>query len=69
MLVSIGILFPVASALAGGTKGEGEAVVQTPAEFYKDKTEFLCDVKVGFFKRLLAGWIARREMKKISSGR
>jgi tripartite-type tricarboxylate transporter receptor subunit TctC len=39
VIFSIGILFfPVASALAVGEQEEGEVVVQTPAEFYKDKT-------------------------------
>ena len=34
-------------------------------EFYRDKTEFACDAKIGFFKKFLAKRIAKKFMKKM----
>jgi len=38
-------------------------------EYYKDKVGFNYDVKINFFKKMLAQWIAGKEVKKIMMNR
>jgi len=42
-----------------------QKVAQADYEFYKDKTDFVYDTKVGFIKKKLTAWIAGQQIKKI----
>jgi multimeric flavodoxin WrbA len=38
-------------------------------EFYKDKNDFIYDIEINLFKKMLAQWIAKKEVKKIMMNR
>ena len=54
------VYFNIFKAISELNKKEGIA----DYEYYKDKTGYYYDVKVPFFKRKFADWIAGREIKK-----
>lgn len=59
------IYFNIFKSISGLNKKVGKADYQ----FYKDKTDFTYDIKINFFKKMLAKWIARKTIRKMMKNR